>query len=103
MLCGNLPLRIYFEKNPDDTDDITIWYFGFPKKIIDPLKDFLGTSLYWDTKFDKEDDAFYIIPAGVVGDYDKSKLSSMLRFRMQMYNMCLNTVTRMAQNAAKKV
>ena len=100
MLCGKFPLRIYCEKNKE----ITRWYFGYPKELIDPIKDLLGTSCYWDENFDKEDGKFYLVYAGVIGDeFDPKKLTTKMDFNMKLYNMCLNTYKKMSENALKKI
>ena len=101
MICGKMPLRIYFEKRSLGADETKEWYFGYPKKLIDPIKDFLGTSLYWNEYFDKEDEDFYLISAGCGGEFDAKKLTAQLDFRMKLYNRCFNTCTRMAEKAAK--
>jgi len=76
-------------------DDYVCWYFGFPKKIIEPLCPWLKTSVYWDGEHQYEDGEFWLWQAflqlkdGVISDpIPKEKLQDRLNTFLHLYNQC---------------
>jgi len=105
MLMGKLPLRLYYIErkygdNPNNPEIQKEWYFGFPKEILpEGIRTLLGTSLYWDVATWYEQDSFILFRAGILGEPNGDlykQLNNRLNFKMKMYNLCLNTLKKMA-------
>jgi len=99
ILSGKKPLRIY---TTDFRDKKVRWHFGFPKSMVEPVRQLLETTPFWGEQHWTEQDGFWVYWLTCCSQKDEFPVKELTLLLNTLYLAGYNDVIRMYQKWQQK-